>query len=269
MICTIWVIPRFETLGMYLLIVFCVHGLAAWVAFGSERISYIGLQIALAFDLGVLQDYAPPTAIDPIRDRFIGIILGILIISTVFSLVWPEDARSIARQKLAASLQAIARLLNVRGGSESNPEREGFDLEIASHLAEANGYREQAAFETLIHGRPAAKGLDLETATSAAQKAYVACLAWIREQTATMSDLGTADREPDMVKPLVDAVEATAVIVEGSSSPSTIQGELMVGDFLGERNSVSSADYSSESFEQLVAAVKELQVVAWAPLKSR
>jgi multidrug resistance protein MdtO len=72
MICTIWVIPRFETLGMYLLIVFCVHGLAAWVAFGSERISYMGLQIALAFDLGVLTDYGPSTQIDPIRDRFIG-----------------------------------------------------------------------------------------------------------------------------------------------------------------------------------------------------
>jgi multidrug resistance protein MdtO len=64
MICTIWVIPRFEKLGMYLLIVFCVHGLAAWVAFGSERISYMGLQIALAFDLGVLTDYGPSTQID-------------------------------------------------------------------------------------------------------------------------------------------------------------------------------------------------------------
>jgi uncharacterized membrane protein YccC len=72
------------------------HGLAAWVAFGSERISYMGLQIALAFDLGVLTDYGPSTQIDPIRDRFIGIVLGILIISTVFSLVWPEDATSIA-----------------------------------------------------------------------------------------------------------------------------------------------------------------------------
>jgi uncharacterized membrane protein YccC len=131
MICTIWVIPRFETLGMYLLIVFCVHGLAAWIAFGSERISYMGLQIALAFDLGVLTDYGPSTQIDPIRDRFIGIVLGILIISTVFSLVWPEDATSIARQKLAASLRAIARLLNARGGNES-PEREGIELDAPS-----------------------------------------------------------------------------------------------------------------------------------------
>jgi multidrug resistance protein MdtO len=259
MICTIWVIPRFETLGMFLLIVFCVHGLAAWVAFGSERISYMGLQIALAFDLGVLKDYAPPTAIDPIRDRFIGIILGILIISTVFSLIWPEDARTIARQKLAASLQAIARLLNIRGGSESNPERERLELEIASHLAEANASQEQAAFEALIHGPPATKGLDLETATAAVEEVYVACLPWIREQTATMSDLGTADCETDMVKPLAAAVEASAAIVEGSSGPSITEGELTVGNFLDERDSVSNGG-GSESFEQLVTAVKELQV---------
>ena len=158
MICTIWVIPRFETLGMYLLIVFCVHGLAAWVAFGSERISYMGLQIALAFDLGVLTEYGPSTQIDPIRDRFIGIVLGILIISAVFSLVWPEEASWIARQKLAACLRAIARLLNIRGGNESKSEREGFELEIASHLAEANAYQEQAAFEDLIQGRQQPRG---------------------------------------------------------------------------------------------------------------
>lgn len=89
-------------------------------------------------------------------NRFI--ILGILIISTVFSLVWPEDARTIARQKLAASLQAIARLLNIRGGSESNPEREQLELEIASHLAEANASQEQAAFEALTHSPAANQG---------------------------------------------------------------------------------------------------------------
>jgi Fusaric acid resistance protein family len=264
MICTIWVIPRFETLGMYLLIVFCVHGLAAWVAFGSERISYMGLQIALAFDLGVLTNYGPSTQIDPIRDRFIGIVLGILIISTVFSLVWPEDATSIARQKLAASLRAIARLLNIRGGNESNPEREGIELEIASHLAEANAYQEQAAFEALIHGPPAPEGPDLETATSVVENVYVVSLPWIRQQGAVMSDLRTADREQDMVKPLVDAMEASAAVVEGSSDPSITQGELMVGDFIGLGDSVSNADGSSE---QLVAAVKELQVVVWAPLR--
>jgi multidrug resistance protein MdtO len=267
MICTIWVIPRFETLGMYLLIVFCVHGLAAWVAFGSERISYMGLQIALAFDLGVLTDYGPSTQIDPIRDRFIGIVLGILIISTVFSLIWPEDARTIARQKLAASLRATARLLNICGGNESNSEREGFELEIASHLAEANAYQRHAGLEALIHGPPVSEGPDLETATSVVESVYVASLPWIRQQAATMPDPETTVREPDMVKPLVDAVETSAAILEGVCGPNVDQGALTVDESLRERDSIIDDDSSLEHFEQLVAAVRELRVVVSAPLR--
>jgi hypothetical protein len=269
MICTIWVIPRFETLGMYLLIVFCVHGLAAWVAFGSERISYMGLQIALAFDLGVLTDYGPSTQIDPIRDRFIGIVLGILIISTVFSLVWPEDATSIARQKLAASLRAIARLLKARGGNESNPEREGIELEIASHLAEANAYQEQASFEALIHGPAASEGPDLEAAISVVESVYVVSLSWIRQQAAAMSDLETADRGPYMIKAVVDAVEASAAMMEGVSGPNVAQGELAVGKSVRERDSKINVGSSLEPFEQLVAAVRELQVLVSAPFRVR
>ena len=75
-----------------------------------------------------------------------------------------------------------------------------------------------------------------------------------------MSDLGTADCGTDMVKPLVAAVEASAAIVEGSSGPSITEGELTVGNFLDERDSVSYGG-GSESFEQLVTAVRELQVV--------
>jgi len=261
LICTIWLIPRFETLGMYLVIVFCLHGLAAWVAFGSEKISYMGLQIALAFDLGVLKDYGPPKEIDPIRDRFIGIILGILIISTVFSLVWPEEARSIARQQLAAALRAVARLLNIRGGNGSTPQRERLELEIASRLAEANAYQEQAAVEALLHRSPATKGPDLENAAAAAEQVYLTSLPWIREQAATApaADRETADRSPETVKPLVDAVEASAAMIEGPF-PNINQGELRVDAAIRERDSASDAARSFESFEQLVVAIKELQV---------
>jgi multidrug resistance protein MdtO len=263
MICTIWVIPRFETFGMYLPIVFCVHGLAAWVTFGSERISYVGLQIALAFDLGVLTDYGPSTQIDPIRDRFIGIVLGILIISTVFSLIWPEDANSIARQKLAESLRAIARLLKVCVGMKSNSEREGFELEIASRLAEANAYQEHAAFEALIPGSRASKGPDLETVTAMVEKVYVTSLPWIRQQAVTMPDLETADPGPDMIKPVVDAVDASAAMIEGVSGSNVAQNALTVDDSPRERDSILDAGRSSEHFEPLLAAVRELQVVVF------
>ena len=258
LISTIWLIPRFETLGMYLFIVFCLHGLAAWIAFGSERISYMGLQIALAFDLGVLKDYGPPKEIDPIRDRFIGIILGILIITTVFALIWPEDARALARQKLVACLRAVTRLLNIRGGRGLNLQREGLELEIGSRLAEANAFQEQAAFEALIYGPAASKGLDLENVAAAVQEVYVASLPWIREQAATApaADRETSSRVPEMVKPVVDAVEASAALIEGSSGRNIAQNELLVDEW--ERVSDSDAGRSSERFEELVAAVKEL-----------
>jgi hypothetical protein len=69
-------------------------------------------------------------------------------------------------------------------------------------LAEANAYQENAAFEALIHGSPSSKGTDLETATAMVEKVYATSLPWIRQQP----DLETADRGPDMIKPVVDAV---------------------------------------------------------------
>ena len=186
LICSIWVIPRFETLATFLFIVFCVHGLAAWISAGNDRISYMGLQIALAFDLGFLQGYGPPENIDPLRDRFIGIVIGICIATTVFALIWPESADLSARERLAACLRTIARLLRVGRGSNGSKnrssQREQLELEIASRLSEANSYEEQAAFEELIHGSIATEGPKLEDAIAATEEIYVCSLAWVREQ---------------------------------------------------------------------------------------
>jgi multidrug resistance protein MdtO len=261
LICTIWVIPRFETLGMYLFIVFCLHGLAAWVAFGSERISYLGLQIALTFDLGVLKDFGPPKEIDPIRDRFIGIILGIFIISVVFALVWPEDARSFFRQKLAACLRSIARLLSLDGSSDSKSQRPKLELEIASRLGEANTYEEQASFEALLYGKEETNGLGLKDMTSVTEEVYAASLPWIREQAEPVSaaDRETANRAQEIVTPLVDTVEASAAMIEGSYHLPAPQDVRTVDESLSQRETVSGTGRRSQSFEQIMAAVKELR----------
>jgi multidrug resistance protein MdtO len=263
LICTIWLIPRFETLGMYLLIVFCLHGLAAWIAFGSERISYMGLQIALTFDLGVLRDYGPPTAIDPIRDRFIGIILGICIIGIVFSLVWPESALSFVREKLTGCLRSVARLLSLEGSPNSTPERQQLELTIASHLSEANAFEEQAAFEALLYGTEPSKAMDLEEVTPAIEEVYAASLPWIRESAATalVRDQETADRGTDTVKAIVEAVEASAAIIERSNRQRIVQEEVPLETVLQPGDAVSGAGGTLESLRELVAAVKELQVV--------
>jgi multidrug resistance protein MdtO len=261
LICTIWLIPRFETLGMYLLIVFCLHGFAAWFAFGGERISYMGLQIALTFDLGVLRDYGPPTTIDPIRDRFIGIILGICIISIVFALVWPEDARSFVRQKLAGCLRSIGRLLSLDGSPDSNPQRQQLELEIASRLSEANTFEEQAAFEALLYGKNGTNGADLRVVTSMTEELYVASLPWVRDQAATASAVHQerADGAQGIVTPLVDAVETSAAVIDGSYRADTSQDALPVHESLSERDTATDAGRRFQSLEQLAAAVRELK----------
>jgi multidrug resistance protein MdtO len=267
LICSVWLIPRYETLGVYLLIVFCLHGLAAWVASGSERISYMGLQIALTFDLGVLKDYGPPTKIDPLRDRFIGIILGVCIISAVFALVWPESAQTIAREKLAACLRAIARLLHLGGandGSQSpSRQREQLELEIASRLSEANSFEEQAAFESLIYGSGPTEGPKLENAPAAIEEIYVACLPWFREQTSGLAPQEGKDPKiaSEFAKPLADAVEASAGLMDQPHQQNAHHNQLPIDHLIEEKDLASRKNYHSDSLEELVGAIRDFQLL--------
>jgi multidrug resistance protein MdtO len=270
LICTIWVIPRFETLGTFLFIVFCVHGLAAWICAGNERVSYMGLQIALAFDLGFLQGYGPPENIDPLRDRFIGIVIGICIATTVFALIWPESADLSARERLAACLRTIARLLRV--GRESNDsknqssQREQVELEIASRLSEANSY-EEAAFEELIDGSVASAGPKLEDAIAATEEIYVCSLAWVREQRSGQTiPEGELKVTSESVERLPNAVEACADRIDWHQRQTAAHDQTPV-EYLIERP-VFDSSKRGDSLEKLVGAVTELQVLVSTRVRS-
>jgi uncharacterized membrane protein YccC len=259
LICSIWVIPRFETFETFLFIVFCVHGLAAWIAMGGERISYMGLQIALAFDLGFLQGYGPPDNIDPLRDRFIGIVIGIGIVTVVFGLIWPESADLSARERLAACLRAIARLLHLRadnGSQTSNSQPEQLQLEIASHLSEANSYEEQAAFEELIRGSTTAEEPKLKSAIAATGEVYACTLTWIRGRK--MPDGGEQKSTPEFAGRLANAVEACADQIDQHQPQIAHQNQKPVDDLI-EKNDTGSK--SPGSLEALVCAVTELQLL--------
>ena len=265
LICSIWVIPRFETLETFLLIVFCVHALAAWIAVGDDRISYIGLQIALAFDLGFLQGYGPPDNIDPLRDRFIGIVLGICIVTTVFAVIWPESADLSGRERLAACLRTIARLLRLgRGNSGSqnwSSQREQLELEIVSRLSEANSYEEQAAFEELIQGSKATEGPKPGDAIAATEEIYVCSLPWIREQRAgrTIQRAGEPKATSEFAERLPNAVEACADRIDRHQRQIAGQDQTPI-DYLIEKTD-SGASKSADSLQELLSAIVELQVL--------
>src|SRR5262249_13278268 len=248
-----------------LLIVFCVHGLAAWIAVGDDRISYMGLQIALAFDLGFLQGYGPPDKIDPLRDRFIGIVIGICIVTTVFAVIWPESAALSARERLAACLRTIARLLRLGGenndSQNSSAQREQLELEIASRLSEANSYQEQAAFEELIHGSIAIERPKLGDAIVATEEIYVCSLPWIREQRSgqTIQEGGESKSTPEFAERLPNAVEACADRIDQHQRQIAGQDQTSI-DYLIQKTD-SGASKITDSLEELRGAVVGLQVL--------
>ena len=83
-------VPHMESIVSLAFLTAAGAALAGWVAAGSERISYAGLQIALAFFMCIFQGFAPETHFATIRNRVVGILLGILVTSVVFYNLWPE-----------------------------------------------------------------------------------------------------------------------------------------------------------------------------------
>ena len=89
----VFVMPHMETIASLVVLVACACAIAGWVATGSERISYAGLQMAFAFFYGVFQGYAPDTDLDNVRNRVVGILFGLVVTGFVFQYIWPERAR--------------------------------------------------------------------------------------------------------------------------------------------------------------------------------
>jgi uncharacterized membrane protein YccC len=85
-----YLIPRMESIASLVLLTAAGTAVAGWVASGSQRIAYGGLQIGLAFFMCIFQDFAPGTNFTTIRDRLVGIVLGVIVSSAVFYFLWPD-----------------------------------------------------------------------------------------------------------------------------------------------------------------------------------
>jgi hypothetical protein len=89
----VFLMPHMETIASLVVLVACAAAIAGWVAAGSERISYAGLQLAFAFFYSVFQGYAPDTDLDNVRNRVVGILFGLIVTGLIFHYIWPERAR--------------------------------------------------------------------------------------------------------------------------------------------------------------------------------
>ncbi|KXV13597.1 fusaric acid resistance protein [Gluconobacter oxydans] len=107
----VFVMPHLNDISGFLVLVFVVSLIAAWVKTGDERIAYAGFQIGLAFYLTDLKGYGPTADMATARDRIVGIMLGNFITYAMFTSFWPAsafDRIGDGLRKLADSLKGQA-----------------------------------------------------------------------------------------------------------------------------------------------------------------
>src|SRR6266568_4879181 len=147
----VFLMPHMETIASLVVLVACASAIAGWVATGSERISYAGLQIAFAFFYSVFQGYAPDTDLDNVRNRVIGILFGLVVTGLVFRYIWPERTIDRLRAALRQALRQLAQLLEIPRPESSieaaKAEAHALIAETSKSLEQARRYADLTAFE--------------------------------------------------------------------------------------------------------------------------
>jgi multidrug resistance protein MdtO len=106
-----FLIPHMVSITSLVLLTLAGSALAGWIASGSDRIAYAGLQFAFAFYLSIFQGFEPETNLTVIRDRLAGILLGTVVSALIFRYLWPEHAADQLRVTLARILRNVSQLV--------------------------------------------------------------------------------------------------------------------------------------------------------------
>lgn len=137
------VVPHLSDPGHLFLLVATGSLIAGWVALGSYRTQYAGLQIGLAFFICVLPgsifNVGPNYDLSDAAYRILGILIGISVMWLVFANMWPERAATSQAEETDRALRAMAAFLRDEGGLEP----------VHQALAVARRDAEMAAFDGL------------------------------------------------------------------------------------------------------------------------
>jgi multidrug resistance protein MdtO len=87
-----------------------VTAISAWIGTASARLSYLGVQLALAFYLINLQEFAIQTSLSFARDRVFGVLLGLLSMWLLFDRLWVRNALDEMETVFAHNLEIFAEL---------------------------------------------------------------------------------------------------------------------------------------------------------------
>jgi hypothetical protein len=134
----------------------------------------------LAFYKCVLQSYGPYTELRVVRDRLIGIALGLAVFGFINNRLWPIRAVETTRVKLASILRSLAKLAGLPDEKDPAPQlAEAHDLRLQVHqtIGAVRQLLESSKFES---GAPLRERL--EVISNLAQMLFLHLLAIIQHR---------------------------------------------------------------------------------------
>ena len=105
----IFVLPAIDNIGGFALLCAAVSAVAAWITTASSRLSYAGLQLALAFYLIVLNDPSQ-ISLTAARDRVLGVLLGTFMMWLVFERFYRRPAMDVMIGQFIRNTRLLAEL---------------------------------------------------------------------------------------------------------------------------------------------------------------
>jgi multidrug resistance protein MdtO len=106
----IFVLPYLDSITGFTLLFMFVTAISSWIATASPKISYLGVQLALAFFLINLQEFTIQTSLSIARDRVFGVLLGLMMMWLIYDRLWVKNAVDEMQTIFARNLEMFAEL---------------------------------------------------------------------------------------------------------------------------------------------------------------
>jgi multidrug resistance protein MdtO len=106
----VFVLPYLDTIAGFTVLFAVVTAISAWIQTASARLSYLGVQLALAFYLINLQEFTIQTSLSIARDRVFGVLLGLVSMGLFFDLLWVRNPIEEMQAVFAHNLEMFAEL---------------------------------------------------------------------------------------------------------------------------------------------------------------
>jgi multidrug resistance protein MdtO len=260
---TVFLFPHMDSITSLVILTAGAAMLSAWVA-GGRYFGYVGLQIAFSYYLVVFLDFSAPTELAPARDRFLGILLALVIMAFVFDRIWPVRTVTAMRGSLATILRAGARFLRLpqtaRNRTELLRQADSLRDQIGKTMAGVRSLNETIEYEFGVDRREHAHAGDIII------RAGLASVAFFWNQFAILHSDQDRDflTEPALVElrsGMADGMDAMAQSVIHKADFATIKPEAFIErSMLTDPRYGEYVQYSIARFDDLQEFIAQLKV---------